>query len=360
MPEDNHNRFSALSVLAAFTLGLLSMGIIVLVVKNLNTQEPRALAPAFQESEAASEVSDNRSFSRRAQSLQLSPKPTPKPVRKVAATPPPAPAPREEIVPEQAPSSDTAGDTARLPTPAAVTTAVVETVLPNVNPPAGSIIGRAFLDGTPPPEIPIPFDSTCGRLNKGSATTRHFVTSRNGELADVFVVVTDGLSSRTWPKSAKSALVRDINCFFEPYVSGVRVNQEIVLENSDPVLHNAHLMANENKEANYSLLPKHSKSIRLAVPEIFVRLKCDVHPWEFAYIAAVEHPFFAVTDKSGQFMLPPLPPGRYTVSAYHRKAGQISQEVELNENESRSIEFRFQVPSENALISRNTGNRAFH
>jgi hypothetical protein len=346
MPEDNRNRFSALSVLAAFTLGLLSMGMIVLVAVNLNTQKPLARAPAFDESEAASEVSGNPSFSRRAQSLQLAPKPKPSTVRKVTAAPPSLPAQPDEIVPEQQPSSDIAVESSRSTSPAPAPTTIVETVLANGNPPTGSIIGRAFLEGTPPPEIPLPLDSTCGRLIKRPATTRHFITSQNGELADVFVVVTEGLRSRAWPKTSKPALVRDINCFFEPYVSGVRVDQEIVLENSDPVLHNAHLIGNENKEANFSLLPKHSRSIILAAPEIFVRLKCDVHPWEFAYISAVEHPFFAVTDKSGQFMLPPLPPGRYTVRAYHRKAGELTQEVELNENESRSVEFRFQVPSE--------------
>jgi hypothetical protein len=346
MPEDNRNRFSALSVLAAFTLGLLSMGMMVLVVENLNTQKPPGVAPPFAELETASEVSANPSFSRRAQSLQLAPKPKPSPVRKVAATTAPAPTPPEETVPEREPSSEIVEETPHLPSPAPETTATLETVLSNNNPPTGSIIGRAFLDGTPPLEIPITVDPSCGRLIKRALTTHHFLTSETGELADVFVVVTEGLHSKAWPKTAKPAVVRDINCFFEPYVSGVRVDQEIVLENSDPVLHNAHLIANENKEANFTLPPKHSRSIKLTAPEIFVRLKCDVHPWEFAYINVVEHPFFAVTDKSGQFIIPPLPPGRYTVRAYHRKAGQLSQEVELNENESRSLEFRFQVPSE--------------
>ena len=44
-------------------------------------------------------------------------------------------------------------------------------------------------------------------------------------------------------------------------------------------------------------------------PELFIKVKCDVHPWMFAYICVVDHPWFAVTDQKGNFTLPPgLPP----------------------------------------------------
>lgn len=344
MSEENRNRFSVLSILTAFTLGLLCMGTIVLVVQNLNTQKNFALAPAFEAAQAGTEISDNPSFSRRAQALQLTPKPNP--VRKVVATQPPRPISQNEALPESQPSPEIALEPPNATPPVPIAVPVVETALINRNPPAGSIFGRAVLEGMPPLETPIPFDPNCGRLIKGSATTRHFITSQNGDLADVFVVVTDGLAEREWSKSRRRALVRDVNCFFEPYISGALVDQEIVIENDDPVMHNAHVIPNEGKEFNFALLPKHSTSFKLTAPQIFVRLKCDVHPWEFAYISVITHPFFAVTDKSGQFSLPPLPPGKYTIRAYHRKAGELAQEVEMNENESRSVEFRFLVPPE--------------
>ncbi|MDB6040635.1 MAG: hypothetical protein JWM99_4476 [Verrucomicrobiales bacterium] len=356
MSEDNRTRFSALSILAAFTLGFLCMGMIVLVVQNLNPQKSVALAPAFEESQSVTEISDSPSFSRRAQTLHLTPKPNP--IRKVVVTSPPRPVPQDEIIPEPQPSLGIPIGAPTLPPPVPVAAPLIETLVLNQNPPTGSIIGRALLEGTAPMETPLPLDPNCGRLIKGPATTRHFVTSQNGDLADVFVIVTEGLRATDWPKPAKRALLRDVNCFFEPYISGAFVDQEIAIENGDPVLHNVHVIPNEGKESNFALLPKHSISFRLAASQLFVRLKCDVHPWEFAYITAVTHPFFAVTDKSGQFKLPPLPSGRYMVHAYHRKAGELSQEVEMNENESRSVEFRFHVPTENAPLFHNAAKRA--
>jgi hypothetical protein len=56
-------------------------------------------------------------------------------------------------------------------------------------------------------------------------------------------------------------------------------------------------------------------------PEQFLRFKCDVHPWMFAYVSAVEHPFFAVSTVAGQFAMPEPPPGNHTLQFVHRKAG---------------------------------------
>jgi len=51
---------------------------------------------------------------------------------------------------------------------------------------------------------------------------------------------------------------------------------------------------------------------------LFARLSCDVHPWEFAYVSILKHPFFAITDEHGEFVITNVPPGKYTVEARHR------------------------------------------
>src|SRR6185436_12982051 len=75
-------------------------------------------------------------------------------------------------------------------------------------------------------------------------------------------------------------------------------------------------------------------------PEIFLRVKCDVHPWMFAYIAVLPHPFFAVTDSRGSFQFPPgLPPGKYVIAARHLKAGEAVVEVTIREEQETIIPF---------------------
>jgi hypothetical protein len=71
-----------------------------------------------------------------------------------------------------------------------------------------------------------------------------------------------------------------------------------------------------------------------------MRIKCDVHPWMFAYVSALEHPFFAVTDANGNFTFPlALPPGRYLIAATHLKAGESVQEIEAEQPGTSNLEF---------------------
>jgi hypothetical protein len=64
----------------------------------------------------------------------------------------------------------------------------------------------------------------------------------------------------------------------------------------------------------------------------------------FAYVGVVSHPFFSVTDADGNYRLPAtLPAGRYTIEAYHRKAGKASELIEISEREKRRIDFSLEV-----------------
>jgi len=72
-----------------------------------------------------------------------------------------------------------------------------------------------------------------------------------------------------------------------------------------------------------------------ATPELFLRIKCDVHPWMFAYICVATHPWFDVTDAAGRFQfLYPLPAGTYTLSAVHLKAGEVTRTLVIKAGET--------------------------
>ena len=109
--------------------------------------------------------------------------------------------------------------------------------------------------------------------------------------------------------------------------------QTIQVANSDPMLHNVHPTPKPgtgNKEANKAQLPKGPK-LDFAFPdeEMFLRFKCDVHPWMFAYMSVFDHPYHATTDKDGNFKISGVPAGKYTLVAHHRKAGTTETEVEV-------------------------------
>lgn len=214
--------------------------------------------------------------------------------------------------------------------------------------PQGEISGRILLAGAPPAEIPIQMDATCGRLQAGPVTTRHYVVSKDGGLANVFVYIKKGLENLRFAAPKDTPVMDNVGCMFEPYMMGVQAGQKFLVRNSDPVLHNFHLTAKNNRERNIALpLKGQSVGVNLDKPEVLVRVKCDVHPWMFAYVGVTTHPFFAVTDANGQFQFPAeLPSGTYTVAAVHLKAGEITREITVRTGEKQALEFQFTVPAQ--------------
>jgi hypothetical protein len=58
-----------------------------------------------------------------------------------------------------------------------------------------------------------------------------------------------------------------------------------------------------------------------------VKVKCDMHDWMGAWIAVVDHPYNAVTDEAGSFVLENVPPGTYTLEIWHETLGSDTQSV---------------------------------
>jgi len=201
---------------------------------------------------------------------------------------------------------------------------------------AADITGTITLKGTPPPEKEITelkSDVNCGPLRTEVPRTRFYVVGPKGELADVFVSI-QGLSGKSTGEKADPVVLDQRGCEFLPYVAAVQTNQKLIVKNSDPVLHNVHPTpaAPGNKEDNKAMLPKGPDlTFTFAKPENFLRFKCDIHPWMFAYVCVADHPYFSVSGKDGTYRIANVPPGKYTIEATHRKAGSVSQEVEVKD-----------------------------
>ena len=73
----------------------------------------------------------------------------------------------------------------------------------------------------------------------------------------------------------------------------------------------------------------------------FIPVKCNIHPWMQGYFAVVKNGFFAVTGDDGHFSLPELPPGHYTLTAWHETFGTRTQKITITSSEPQTVNFVF-------------------
>jgi hypothetical protein len=76
-------------------------------------------------------------------------------------------------------------------------------------------------------------------------------------------------------------------------------------------------------------------------PELFLQAKCSVHPWMGAYVAVMDHPFYAISDEKGEFTLPKLAAGKYTVEAWHEVFGTQRQDIIVSDKQVSELIFSF-------------------
>jgi hypothetical protein len=117
---------------------------------------------------------------------------------------------------------------------------------------------------------------------------------------------------------------------YYPQILAVQTGQKIIVKNSDPCVHNIHTKPAANPESNQVQMPGGADlTFTFDKPEPFLKFQCDVHPWMFAWVTVVDHPYFAVSDKDGKFTIKNVPPGKYTLEAAHRKLGTQTADIEV-------------------------------
>ena len=214
---------------------------------------------------------------------------------------------------------------------------------------AGDLKGVVTLDGTAPKNEPIKMnaDPVCVKQNTTPQFQETYAVGSDGKsFGNVFVYVKDGLGNYVFDAPTGSAKIDQQNCRYHPHVFGVRVGQPVEILNSDPTLHNIHALPKSNKEFNNGQPIQGMKMTHtFTAKEIMVPFKCDVHGWMNAYVGVLDHPYFATTDADGKFELKGLPPGTYTIEAWHEKLGATTQSVTLGPKDSKEVNFSFKAPA---------------
>lgn len=213
-----------------------------------------------------------------------------------------------------------------------------------------SITGTVKINGTPPHMrgIDMSKDPYCAKQHENSPVKMEtVVTGTGGGLANVVLYISQGLP----PNLAKSAPAQEPvfnqkGCMYAPHVLAMDVDQKFKVTTSDETTHNIHptpdpstgnIPWNKSQPPGAPPIVTSWKSEEVAIP-----VKCNIHPWMHGWFVVVKGPY-AMTDEQGTYTIKGLPPGNYTVTAWHESLGTQTQKVTVAAGKAASANFTFQA-----------------
>jgi hypothetical protein len=173
-------------------------------------------------------------------------------------------------------------------------------------------------------------DPYAGTLNSAGRAGRD-ARPRPTTPKDVVVYV-EGPNARLNPRQGIPRLpaLKQINQSFEPHVLGVSVGTTVDFPNGDLVYHNVFSYSKAKKfDLGYYGKGK-SKQITFDKPGV-VQVFCDIHSNMSAYVLVVDSPYVTQPDEAGNYSLPHLPPGKYTLRVWHPDLGDRSMAVSVDD-----------------------------
>ena len=230
-------------------------------------------------------------------------------------------------------------------TKASLVALVVLMVSPRGTPaPAGATVsGKVTLSGTSPKMKPLDLskEADCVRMHASDPLLpENVVVGPGNMLRNVVVYISSGSMDQV-PVPSNAVVYDQQGCHYTTHVLAFRVGQEVKISNSDPISHNIHPLAKVNREWN-KIQPAGTPPFSYAYDrEEFIPIKCNIHPWMQGYFVVLRTSHFAVTGDDGRFTLPDLPPGHYTVTAWHETYGTQIQEITVTGAEFQTINFVF-------------------
>lgn len=165
------------------------------------------------------------------------------------------------------------------------------------------------------------------------------VSSRSRGVENVIVALTDVPAEKIPPLAPGRLVLDNRRCSFSPHVGVLTAGSAIEATNSDPILHTTHLYG--SIEANIALPLEGQRIARTVDKPGMIIVKCDVHGWMQAFVRVDTHPFHGVSASSGSFRIPGVPPGNYTLEAWHEKFGTKRMSVQIRRDETLRVALEY-------------------
>jgi len=151
--------------------------------------------------------------------------------------------------------------------------------------------------------------------------------------AENIAVYVDAISDKKFDAQKEHVVIDQRKMSFIPHVVAVEVGTTVDFLNSDPVGHNVYwpsISGNKKLAHNLGTWPKGDKKPFQFNDLGTASLLCNVHPEMSGYVVVVPTPYFAVTDKDGNFEIKNIPAGKYTLKTWSEDGKPSTQAVDVS------------------------------
>ncbi|MFI5305599.1 MAG: hypothetical protein ACHQYP_12495 [Nitrospiria bacterium] len=156
----------------------------------------------------------------------------------------------------------------------------------------------------------------------------YVVNSQNKGLGNVVVSIEEIEKGKK--ADDKLIILENLKCHFVPHVQAGMVGNYFEIRNLDPVLHNNHVRINGRTILNMATPPNGTNvKKKLSDPGI-INTACDLHTFMKGAIFVSKNPYFAVTDKDGNYTISNIPPGKYQVKIWHEALPSQEKEIVIS------------------------------
>ncbi len=158
------------------------------------------------------------------------------------------------------------------------------------------------------------------------------VTATGMRSAENIAVYIDAIPNKDFPPPAKPVVMDQKNLKFVPHVLVVLKGTTVSFVNSDPVGHNVFwpsISGNKKLAHNLGTWPQGQQKSFTFNDTGVAALLCNVHPEMSGYVVVVATPYFAVTNKDGDFDITDVPPGHYTLTTWSEEGKPVTQAVDV-------------------------------
>lgn len=213
----------------------------------------------------------------------------------------------------------------------------------------GSVQGTVRFTGTPPGPRKLLITKDPQVCGEGERIIEDVSVAENGGLRNVAIYLEGVERGKAWGTSPPDDALDQRGCRFLPEMAIVRKDQAIAITNSDPVPHNIHayeVIGRARRTLFNVAQPQPGTMTKTITPRTapMVKVECDLHNFMEGWVFVAQTPYTTLVNTEGQFVLGEVPPGSYTLKAWHPTLGTQETEIQIEVGKTNTVSLEFSLP----------------